>query len=268
MEVALPALMLLWANVLPPLSINGLMFCLTLTASLLLLLWIESSFYGTNAMQRPALLGISLLLLNIYFATQLSRQFLSLIVLLYAFTAQTRGRQLLFVARRGWLGWVAILLAAFALRIYFAQLLVAFDVLPEAAADKLVYYAENTEESTDADIGSLRMVFLLAVASLFALVGSGLRPDARTRLWLAVPWLTALVHYLLLPIPLASLRATLMVHSVASGFIVYQMFAGRAHKLLLPALNVLLLYKVAAFATAQQGANLRPSIFMFSTFFA
>jgi hypothetical protein len=128
------------------------MFCLALTASVLLLLWVETSFYAGSAKHRPALLGITLLLLNIYFATQLSRQFLSLIVLLFAFTAQWRGRRMLFVtlaasfhltalpfyglyllARRGWLGWIAILVAAYLLRIYFAQLLVAFDVLPEAA---------------------------------------------------------------------------------------------------------------------------------------
>jgi hypothetical protein len=117
-------------------------------------------------------------------------------------------------------------------------------------------------------LGSLRMVLLLAANSALALLASALKPDARTRPWLALPWLTTVVHYLLLPIPLASLRLTLMVHSIASGFIVYQMFAGRAHKLMLPACNLLLLYKVAAFTMAQGGANLRPSVLMFAGFFA
>ena len=285
-EVALPLLMLLWATLLPPLSLNGLMFCMALTSSLMLVLWVERAFYRGDNPAPPALAGICLVLLNIYFATQLSRQFLALIMLLYVFTAAGRSRRMLFLAlamsfhltalpfygvyllaRRGWMGWVAILAAALLLRLYFVQLLAAFDVLPEVATEKLLYYVDNPDETTAADIGSLRMVFLLAVISIVVLVASRLRPDPRTRPWLAVPWLTAAVHTLLLPIPLVSLRATLMVHSVASGLIAYQMLSGRARRLRMPALNLLLLYKTAAFALAAGGANLRPSLVMAGSFF-
>ena len=285
-EVALPLLMLLWATVLPALSMNGLMFCLALTGSLMLVLWVERAFYQGSTAPPPALAGICLVMLNIYFATQLSRQFLSLIMLLYAFTAIGRTRRMVFLAlamsfhltalpfygvyllaRRGWVGWLAILVAALLLRLYFVQLLAAFDVLPEAATEKLLYYVDNTDESTAADIGSLRMIFLLAIISLVVLLASRLRPDPRTRPWLAIPWLTAAVHFLLLPIPLVSLRATLMVHSVASGLVAYQMLSGRARRLRMPALNLLLLYKTAAFALAPGGANLRPSLSMAGSFF-
>jgi hypothetical protein len=286
-EIALPLLMLVWATVLPPLSINGLMFCLALSSALLLMVWIETAFYRNGAAQRPALLGISLILLNIYFATQLSRQFLSLIVLLFAFTATTRTRQLCFVAlaaslhltalpfyglwllaRRGWPGWLGILAAAWLLRVYFVPLLSALDIVPDIVADKLLYYIDNEDSLTDAEIGSLRIVFLLALLSLVSLLACRLHPAARTRPWLAVPWLTAAVHYLLLPIPLASLRATLIVHSVASGCIAWQMLPHHARGLRQLVPNLLLLYKVAAFALAVGAANLRPSVSMLASFFA
>lgn len=286
-EVGLPLLMLVWATVLPPLSINGLMFCLSLSSSLLVLVWIETALYKNGAAQRPALLGLTLILLNIYFATQLSRQFLSLIVLLFAFTAPTRTRRLCFVglaaslhltalpfyglwllARRGWPGWLAILGLAWLLRVYFVPLLAAFDVVPDVIADKLLYYVDNEDSASDADIGSLRMVALLALLSLVSLLASRLRPSRRTRAWLSVPWLTGAVYYILLPIPLASLRTTLMVHSVASGYIAWQMLPPHARGLRQLVPNLLLLYKVAAFALALNGANLRPSVSMLAGFFA
>jgi hypothetical protein len=286
-EIGLPLLMLVWVTVLPPLSINGLMFCLALSSSLLLLVWIETTFYKNGAAQRPALLGLALIMLNIYFATQLSRQFLSLIVLLFAFTATTRTRRLCFVAlaaslhltalpfyglwllaRRGWPGWLGIIAVAWLLRIYFVQLLAAFDVVPEVLTDKLLYYIDNEASFTDADLGSLRMVFLLALLSLVSLIACRLRPAPRLRPWLVVPWLTAAVHYILLPIPLASLRATLIVHSVASGYIAWQMLPRHARGLRQLVPNLLLLYKVGAFALAAGAANLQPAASMLALFFA
>jgi len=286
-EIALPLLMLVWATVLPPLSLNGLMFCLALSSTLLLMVWIETVFYPNGAAQRPALLGISLILLNVYFATQLSRQFLSLIVLLFAFTATTRTSRLCFVAlaaslhltalpfyglwllaRRGWPGWLGILAVVWLLRVYFVPLLAAFDIVPDVVADKLLYYVENEDDSTDSDIGSLRTVFLLALLSIISLLACRLRPAPRTRPWLVVPWLTAAVHFILLPIPLASLRATLIVHSVATGCIAWQMLPHHARGLRQLVPNVLLLYKVAAFALAVGGANLRSSASMLAGFFA
>jgi hypothetical protein len=284
-EVALPLLMYLWALILPPLSVNGLMFCLALTSSMLMLVWVEKTFYSDAGPQRPALLGICIVLMNLYFSTQLSRQFISLIVLLYAFSASGRGRQAFYLAlasafhltaiaffamyllaRRGWRGWLVIVVVALLAKLYFAQLLVAFDVLPEAAAEKLVYYVDNDDDSLAADIGSLRMIFLLAVISVVSIFASQFKPSARSRPWLAVPWVAAVVHYILLGIPLASLRTTLMVHSVASGLIAYKMLSGRAGRALTVVLNVLLLYKVAAFATAEQSANLQPTLMMLSRF--
>jgi hypothetical protein len=284
-EVAMPLLFWLWGSVLPALTVNGLMFCLSATSALLLVLWIERTFYRRGVPVRPALAGLCLVMLNLFFATQLSRQFLSLIVLLFAFTAATRsGRGLYLVfaaslhlsalpfyavwllARRGVWGWIGIVGLAVLLRLFFLDLLAAFDVIPAALADKLVYYVDNDDSATDADVSSLRMIALLAVLSLVSLLASRMLADTRTRPWLALPWLAGTVHYVLLSIPLASLRSTLVVHSILPGLIAWQMFAHRALALRPLVLGALLLYKTAGYAAANNGANLRPSLAMLAAF--
>jgi hypothetical protein len=286
LELALPLLMWSWTVVLPPLTLKGLMFCLALTSGLLFAVWVEKTFASVRGVRLPALVGICLVMFNMYYATQLARQFLSLIVLLYAFSAPGRWRQLFYLlvassfhltalpffglyllARRGWPGWLCIVGVALLLRLYFMPLLLAFVDLPEAVTDKLVYYADAEEGFTADDLVSMRMMLLLAGVSVIGVLGSGFRPDARSRQWLALPWLTMVVQLLLLPIPLASLRATLLVHSVVPGLIAFKMLSGRAHKLLLPVLNLLLLYKIAAFALADGGANFRPTFSMVGSFF-
>jgi hypothetical protein len=285
LEVALPLLCTLWAYLLPPLSVNGLMFCCASTSALLLLLWIEMAFYRDRRWRDPALMGVCILLLNLYFSTQLTRQFMALIVLLYAFSARSRVRiwlcvavagtfhltaipfyAIYWLARRGRNGWIAILVLAFAFRIFFWQLVEALDIVPAAVAEKLVYYVDSAQEITDADLASLRMIGLLGVISVASVIASRFRPDPVARRWLAVPWITATVHFLLLPIPLASLRATLMIHSVAPGLIAYQMLWRRGGPLLLVTLNVLFVYKILTFVAAEDSGNLLSAAAMLSRF--
>ena len=285
-EVALPLLMLLWSAILPPLTMQGLMFCLALTSGLLFVVWVDKAFGVAREAQLPALVGICLVMFNMYYSTQLARQFLSLIVLLYAFSAAGRWRQLFYLlvastfhltavpffalyllARRGWLGWWGIVLMALLLRLYFVPLLLAVVDLPEAVAEKLVYYVDASEGFSADDLVSMRMMLLLAGVSLVGLVASRFKPDANSRQWLAVPWFTVAVQVLLLTIPLASLRATLLVHSIVPGLLAFKMLSGRAHKFLLPVLNVLLLYKITAFALADGGANFRPTYLLIAKFF-
>lgn len=284
-EVAMPLLMAAWSFVLPDLSANGLMFCLSLTAALLMMAWVESTFRDWPAQRRAVMLGACLLLLNLYFATQLSRQFLSLIVLLFAISAPRRSSQfgwlvlaasfhltalpffgIYLLARRGPWGWLALFTLAIVLRLYFVDLVGALGIVPVAVAEKLLYYADNDQEGTDADIGSLRLIVLLGLVSLLALAASTFRPDRASRRWLAVPWVTAGIHLLLLPIPLASLRVTLMVHSVATGLIVVKMLEGRAQRTLSLALNVLFVYKLIGYAMADKSGNLLSTLSMAATF--
>ena len=101
-------------------------------------------------------------MLNLYYSTQLSRQFLSGVVLLFAFSARRPIAKVVFVAlaasfhltaipffvlyvlvKRGRIGWLTIVLLALLMRLYFFDLLVALDVLPAAIAEKLAYYARG-----------------------------------------------------------------------------------------------------------------------------
>ena len=285
-EVALPLLFWVWGLVLPPLTANGLMFCSALTSALLVLVWAERTLLRQQD-ARPALIGLCIVMLNLYFSTQLIRQYLSLIVLLYAFTSPGRIRPIIWVVvaatfhltafvfyglyvllRRGWGGWLAVLAIATIVRLYFAQLLVALEILPEAAADKLAYYVDNDEDSTSSDLGSMRMVILLCGMSIVALAAHRFRPAARAWPWLAAPWMTLAIQILLLPVPLASLRTTLMVHSVLPGLFAWKMFPRRAGVLLPVLLVTLLLYKLAGFATVPGSANLRSTLAMLQGFFA
>lgn len=279
LEVTLPFLFCLWGLVLPPLSPNGLMLCLTLTSAVLFWLWVETTFYGRR---RPAadaaLVGAALLLFNVYFSTQLARQFLALVVLLYACTATTTPRRLVFLAlamsfhltalpfylayllvRRGRTGVLALLALVLLVRLYFPVLLSLLDVLPDAVVDKLAYYVDNNAEYTDSDLAALKLIGLLAIVSLMAIVAQRFRPGAAGA-WHAAPWLAAVVHVLLLPIPLASLRTTLAVHSVVTGVIAYRIVTERHRGLLLAVLNVLLLYKLAGFAALDGQAGLMPTL--------
>lgn len=284
LETGLPLLMSLFSALLPPLSMNGLMFCFSLAASLLMLCWVEMGASKRTQRQNLALLGICLIMLNLYFATQLSRQFLSLLVLLYAFTASTRLRQIVWVliaasfhltalpffgacllARRGRAGWLVIAVVVLVFRTYFAAVLTTLDVLPDALIQKLLYYADDLNPDGASDLASLRMVGLLAAISLVVLASTRFRPADAAKPWLGVPWLTALVYVMLLPIPLASLRATLMMHSVAPGLIAFKMLELGSRRLLTTVLNGLLGYKILSLA--MQAPNLQSGFGMLSGFF-
>lgn len=276
LEVTLPALFYLWSLLLPELSINGLMLSSALTSAILFWVWVDLNFYRKGGERiAPALIGAALLLFNLYFSTQTTRQFLSMIVLLYAFSAHTTIRRWLFItlaasihltalpfygaywlATRGRYGVVLLLSGVVLIRFYFPALLTLLDVLPEALVEKLAYYVDNNSEYTDSDLGALKLIGLLCLLSLLSLAAQGFRLDARTRPWHSVPWIAAVVHVLLLPIPLAPLRSTLAVHSVVTGLVAHRMFSRRNRILLQLVLNILLLYKLAGYATLEDGSGL------------
>src|SRR3546814_10989397 len=72
-----------------------------------------------------------------------------------------------------------------------------------------------------------------------------LKPPAEARVWLKVPWIAGAVHIILLPIPLLSLRTTLVIHALLPGFLVAKMLDRRQTWMMAMAVsNALLLYKV------------------------
>ena len=71
-----------------------------------------------------------------------------------------------------------------------------------------------------------------------------------------------IVQILMLPIPLASLRATLLIHSILPGLLIYRMFARNTWQMMTIVLNLLLLYKIFAYASAENGAFLQSTAAM------
>lgn len=282
-EVALPALFYLWSLVLPKLSVNGLMMCFALTSSALLLLWIESAFYGKREGPQPppALLGAAVLMFNLYFSTQLARQFDALILLLFAMTQQHRPRRWMFVAaatafhvtalpfygaylvaRRGVPGVVALLAGVVVLRTFFGEVIAAIDILPPIVAEKLVFYVMSNDQFTEADLTSFRGIVLLCMISVVGLITSRHPIDAKRFRWHAIPWVAVVVHYLLLPIPLASLRTTLIVHSIVPGLVAYQLLPQYRLGLIRCVLGVLLAYKVLGYIGLRDMQTLLPTFQM------
>src|SRR3546814_17955891 len=80
-------------------------------------------------------------------------------------------------------------------------------VMPTAMAEKITYYLNNSAGYTEADLGALRIIVLLAIVSVIATITCRLKPPAEARVWLKVPWIAGAVHIILLPIPLLSLRS-------------------------------------------------------------
>lgn len=279
LEIGLTSLYLLWSLLLPKLSANGLMLCTTLTSTLLFLWWAERTFYGKSNPRGVVLMGAALLLFNIYFSTQLVRQFIALIVLLNAFTAHTHWRRLFYLAlacsfhltalpfyllylmvRRGVIGIAVVAVAVVLLRIYFAQIVAAFDLMPQIVAEKALYYVDAVAGYTPSDLASFRMILILCVVSAVIILTSAgkLRPPELR--WHAIPWLAALVHLALLPIPLAPLRTTLLVHSIVPGIVLYHVVTPHRRLLLLVFLNLLLLNKIGAYGGLEGDAGLTSTL--------
>lgn len=289
LEIGVPLLMYLWGLFLPPLSVGGLMLCLSLASSFLLLIWIEKTFYSGLTIRSSAMVGICILFFNIYFSIQLTRQFFSLIILLYAFSAQQGYKSWAYVAlaasfhltaipfylmyrimRKGVIGILFILFSLLIFRYFFSNILAAFDIFPASVSEKLVYFIDNDAEYTSSDIGSFRMILLLCCISLLVLIPKRFKPQVQAKPWLTVPWVAAIAHFTLLPIPLASLRTTLMVHSIAPGLIAYKMFEGggiKVRNLRMLVMNFLLFYKISVYLVAEQSGNLFSTLYMLAVFF-
>ncbi len=173
------------------------MFCLAASGALVFMLWLEHSFYGRRAAPIPApvLLGVCLLMLN----SRLARDAVVSAIpvgrlLLLAFPRGARSPRrfvalatsfhltaipffvLYSLVKRGRIGWLAIVLLALLTRLYFFDLLVAFDVLPAAIAEKLAYYAQEGDAE---DLLSLRTMVVLAMVSIVAIIACRGRPGAR-----------------------------------------------------------------------------------------
>src|SRR3546814_14057844 len=71
------------------LAINGMMFVLALCSIILFIVWLCRVSAQEAPQKQALLLGISLLMINLYFSTQTSRQFIATILLLFAITEKS-----------------------------------------------------------------------------------------------------------------------------------------------------------------------------------
>src|SRR3546814_20100382 len=122
-------------------------------------------------------------MINLYFATQTSRQFIATILLLFAITEKSLFIRfallalasafhitsipffIIYVLGQRWrYGWLAVLGLAAVLRFYFANILAMIGVMPAAMAEKITDYINNSEGYTEADLGPRKIIGLLAIA--------------------------------------------------------------------------------------------------------
>src|SRR3546814_17491437 len=137
------------------LAINGMMFVLALCSIILFIVWLCRVSAQEAPQKQALLLGISLLMINLYFSTQTSRQFIATILLLFAITEKSLFIRfallalasafhitsipffIIYVLGQRWrYGWLAVLGLAAVLRFYFENLLALIGVLPAAIKRK------------------------------------------------------------------------------------------------------------------------------------
>lgn len=278
LEIGLPMLLYLFAITLPIFTVSGLMFALSMFGTALLMMWINKSFYSRNNNHLPALMGVAILMLNVYFATQLTRQYLSLIILLYAFVQNNSARQWALVLlasmfhitaigfyliykliRRGAGGCLLLFFGLSIFSIFFGVIITYVNYLPDSVVEKFAYYRELNDGYTLPDIASMRMILLLCALSFLIIIVTGSKASGKLRSWLMVPWIAEGVHLILLPFPLLSLRTTLLVHSILPGVIAGKMLenTGGKIRILMPLIfNSLLIYKALIYALDEKSGNL------------
>jgi EpsG family len=281
-EFALPLLMWLLSLLLPVLTISGLMFAFSLICMLLFVAWIEYSFIASKKINITELLGISMLMVNVYFSTQLTRQFFALIILLFAISATTRVYKILFllisssfhlsalpfyliyvlVSKVKW-GLCILFIFVLLLQICFPLIVKMYEFLPFALGEKVLTYVINESDITDVDIASLRITFLLIIIATLSFFSSRLTFRRSINDWALISFSAFAIQLMLLPIPLASLRFTLLINSILPGFIAYHLLISYESRLKNLVLNGLLIYKsfILAFSTAYLSFDLGYRVF-------
>ena len=236
-EFALPAFLKLISLVFPNLTPNGLMFVVTTTAGLILLAYLER--FGLDEFPREKKgYGVAMVFLFFSFVmvTQLTRQMLSSVLLVYLF----------FVVRPAWT--CASLMAASATHItavavhavvrtlqgtymvlvfVMAAILMARFVDVESVASAVIgydiprlgYYLVGAESS--GNIATLAIVVLVAVAgalSLLALKASKQRITTQEKRAMMILVGVIAVYLLTLNVTLLPFRLFLIIHAVMAGW--------------------------------------------------
>lgn len=263
-ELGLPFLMYLWSLLLPPLTISGYMFLVSITCSSIMIAWLESFLSAKDKILYPILMGASILLMNLYMANQLTRQFLALQLVLFSVCFIRKKMQyfslsaasilhlsaipfyfIIRILKKGWSSIAIFIFFALVIRFYFFILIDNFELMPLWVKEKLTFYLDNLGGYSDPDIKSLYVPALLILISVVTVAYRGYRWSANNIRWLLLPWFTILIQLILLPIPLASTRLALIVTSVLPGFIIFKMLSTTKRDIFtIFIFNGLLVYKI------------------------
>lgn len=215
-----------------------LLFAAAFLPSIVFVYWVDK--IGSKYFQEDrfgSVLAISMVFFNFFLATQLTRQFISSCFLLLAIFSLSYSYRWLVVAtafhfsaipmyvvsklilRFNWVGLLFAVAIAMVSVLNFEQIMQWVFVLSSSfdvsmlVANKFIYYTENNIGFTDADLGVLKLFLGVWCISLLSF-------RAFPKNWFRLVSFFFVCYIVLLPIPLASLRVTLLVHGVLAGYLV------------------------------------------------
>ena len=168
-------------------------------------------------------------------STQISRQFISSCLLLFAITVTGwRGYVWLLgavifhmtalplyivirlILKYGWPVVLPIIIVTYLIVFNFQDLiqlaLLATDAEDRSVGTKIVHYAETDEGMTSADLMQLRFMFMSCIVSLVSW-------KYLPKNWLQLIVCSTILYVILLPIPLLSLRVFVLFNSILTGYI-------------------------------------------------
>ena len=224
------------------LSPNLLMFFLVLFSVTLFQIWLE--YFGllhVPTRLKGIATAMAWVFCSFFLASQISRQFLSTVILLYAFFLNGTLTRLavvmvaafvhlsalpiyILVASTIKYKWKAVLLfviAIFAFTQYLPTILNMTALLADPGFDKLRFYLNNNSSYTSSDIGAFKWMSVPIVLLLLPNMVLSKNTSILNNKWVPVFILFYFICLLLLPFPLMSFRGTFIINAVLLGWIAF-----------------------------------------------
>ena len=247
-EIAYPVLIFLVSRLPLLFSPNLLIFFLVFFSYIIFIIWIES--YGLNHIdeeKKALVVAFSLLFVNFVIASQLVRQFISSMFLLFAFSIPNIKRYIyliiaalfhlsalpiyllyLFSVKKPKLSAIIVFIAAFVFVMnfqYFINLFIGIK-MPIFGAGYYIAHKQYGFLSYYHNIKRTAMMILLLVLFLF------FGKNASARQWKYFTFNMIILYFLFYTIPLASLRTTLIIISILIGYLISMIILPKFPKLI------------------------------------
>lgn len=214
------------------------LFSETFLILILFYIWIEKYFINFDKNKKTILIVSSLFFLNLLGTTQLTRQFLSMVILLYAITSINTKKEIVFfllatfthlsaipiyfiIKMIQWKGKFTIFVISIIVLtfVYFLPMILNYGDVLIPGLHKLNYYVDKLNEESTISYREISSFFVVSF-SLFLL-----KYKEVFKLRWDYFFLTFFIIYLaLLSLPLASLRATLLFNSIILGTFLFVAF--------------------------------------------